>query len=221
MTYPESLVLVLITAAPLAALRRRWWLAAICAAAATLTRPEAVLLALPLAAIAWKQRRSLSTPEGGAALAAVLAPLAGIASYALYLDTTLHDPLAWSSAEYGWGRRFRISGAFHAFARLPATLAHNPWLTRDVLSFFFYLGLLYAAWRLRTPAAWLGAAAAIVILPLFSGSFQSLSRFGLLGLPVFWGLAAVGARPRVDRAVRACSIILLIAGTISIAYAWP
>ena len=63
MTYPESVVLVLMMAAPLAALRRRWWLAAFCAGAAALARPEGLFLFLPLAAIAWRQRQSLSPAQ--------------------------------------------------------------------------------------------------------------------------------------------------------------
>ena len=67
MAYPESVELVLLTAAVLAALRRHWWLAAVCAGAAALARPEGLFLALPLAGIAWAQRRSLSPASRGAA----------------------------------------------------------------------------------------------------------------------------------------------------------
>jgi hypothetical protein len=221
MAYPESVVLVLIVAAPLAALRRRWWLAAFCAAAATLGRPEALFIALPLAGIAWKQQRSLSTAQGGAALTAVLAPFAALASYSFYLDTILDDPLAWSHAQHGWGRQFRITGVPHAFVHLSAALAHDPSLARDVASFFLYLGLLYAAWRVGTPPTWLAAAAIVVILPLFTGTFQSISRFGLLALPLYWGLASMGKNPKVNRALQTTLLLLLAAGTISIAYLFP
>ena len=221
MTYPESVVLVLVAAAPLAALRRRWWLAAICAAAATLARPEGIFIALPLAGIAWKQRRSLTNVQGGAALAAVLAPFAALASFSFYLGTIVHDPLAWSHAQSAWGRQFRISGAVQAFAHLPAALTQNPWLARDLACFFLYLGLLYAASRLGTPITWLAAAAAVVVLPVFTGTFQSLSRFGLLAPPLFWGLASLGKNPTANRALQAGSLLLLIVGTISVAYAFP
>jgi hypothetical protein len=221
MAYPESVVLVFLLAAPLAALRRHWWLAAFCAAAATLARPEGLFLALPLADIAWRQRQSLSPARRGAALAAVLAPLAAIASYSLYLATVLHDPLAWSQAERAWGRQFRISGAYEAFAHLPATVGHDPWLVRDVVVFFGYLALLYAAWRVGTPLAWLVAAAAIVIVPVFTGAFDSIGRFGLLAPPLFWGLAGLTRSARSDRFVRVVSLVLLVLGTASLAYVFP
>ena len=221
MTYPESVVLVFLLAAPLAALRRRWWLATLCAGVAALARPEGLFLALPLAEIGWRQRQSLSSVRLGAALAAVLAPVAAIASYSLYLSTVLHDPLAWSQAERAWGRRFRVGGAYEAFAHLPVTLGHNPWLVRDLVAFLLYLALLYVARRVGTPAAWLVAAAAVVILPIFTGAFDSIARFGLLAPPLFWGLAGLASDEGSVRAVRVVSLILLVFGTASLAYVFP
>jgi hypothetical protein len=221
MSYPESVVLVFLLAAPLAALRGRWWLAAFCAAAAALARPEGLFLALPLADIAWRQRRSLSPSRRGAALAAVLAPVAAIASFSLYLATVLHDPLAWSQAERAWGRQFRLSGAYQAFTRLPATIGHDPWLVRDVILCFLYLALLSAAWRAGTPLAWLVAAVAIVVVPIFTGAFDSIGRFGLLAPPLFWGLAGITRTENSARAVRVVSLVLLVLGTASLAYVFP
>lgn len=221
MSYPESVVLVLMIAAPLAALRRHWWLAVFCAGAAALARPEGLFLALPLADIARRQRADLSPAGRGAALAAVLAPAGAVASYSLYLATFLHDPLAWSQAERAWGRQFRLSGAYEAFAHLPATIGHDAWLVRDVVFFFVYLALLCAAWRVGTPLAWLAAAAAIVVLPIFTGAFDSIGRFGLLAPPVFWGLAGLTKSDGAARAVRVVSLVLLVIGTASLPYVFP
>lgn len=221
MAYPESVVLVLLTAAPLAALRRRWWLATLCAGAAALARPEGLFLLFPLASIAWQQRSSLTPTQRGAALAAVLAPPAALVSYSLYLESVLHDPLAWSQAERAWGRRWRITGISRAFEHLPAVLGQHPWLVRDAISFFGYLGLLYAARRMGTPLAWLVAGAAIVILPVFTGAFDSIGRFGLLAPPLFWGLAGLTKSARSERLVRILSLALLVVGTVSLAYVFP
>lgn len=221
MTYPESVVLVLLTAAPLAALRRHWWLAAFCAGAAALARPEGLFLVFPLADIAWRQRRTLAPVARGAALAAIMAPVAAIASYSLYLATVLHDPLAWNQAERAWGRRFRVSGAYDAFVHLPKTLGHDAWLVRDVVCFFLYLALLYAARRVGTPLAWLAAAAAVVVLPTFTGAFDSIGRFGLLAPPLFWGLAGLTKSAWSERTVRVVSLVLLVLGTASLAYVFP
>lgn len=219
LTYPESLVLALVTAAPLAALRGRWWVAAACAGAATLGRPEALFVALPLAAVAWEQRRSLSPPARGAALAAILAPAAALVSYPLYLGTVLHDPLAWTRAQAAWGRSFRLTGPFWAVVHLPS--ANHGWIARDFVFFLFYLGLLWAAHRIGTPLVWLMAGAAVVVLPVFSGTFESIARFGLLAPPLFWGLASLGDDRRKDGAIRVLSLLLLVGGTLSLRYTFP
>jgi hypothetical protein len=221
MAYPESVVLVLLLAAPLAALRRHWWLAAFCAGMAALGRPEGLFLALPLADIAWRQRQSLSPAGRGAAVAAVMAPVAAIASYSLYLSTVLRDPLAWSQAQRAWGRQFELSGAYEAFVHLPVTIRHDVWLMRDVAFFFLYLLLLYAARRVGTPLAWLVAAAAIVIVPIFTGAFDSIARFGLLAPPLFWGLAGLTRSARSERVVCVVLLVGLVLGTMSLAYVFP
>jgi hypothetical protein len=221
MAYPESVVLVLLLAAPLAALRRHWWLAAVCAGLAALGRPEGLFLALPLADIAWRQRSTLSPSNRGAALAAVLAPAAALASFSAYLSTILHDPLAWSEAERAWGRQFEPTGAYEAFAHLSVTIRHDAWLVRDVVFFFLYLVLLYAARRVGTPLAWLVAATAVVIVPIFTGAFNSIGRFGLLAPPLFWGLAELTKSAQSERAVRAVLLATLVLGTASLAYVFP
>ncbi|HZS31045.1 MAG TPA: hypothetical protein VFA37_07295 [Gaiellaceae bacterium] len=221
MAYPEAFVLVLVAAAPIAALRGRWWLAAICAAAAALARPEGLFVALPLAGIAWQQRERLSPAMRGAAGASLLAGPAALISFPLYLGGVLHDPLAWTRAQAAWGRQFRITGLLAAFAQLPEELGRHPWLVRDVLFFFVYLLLIYAAWRNGTPRTWLLAAAAVVVLPVFTGSFESDARFGLLAPPLFWGLAALTRSTRTERAVSAVLLVLLVAATASLAYVFP
>jgi hypothetical protein len=175
----------------------------------------------PLAEIAWQQRQTLSPARRGAALGAILAPVAAIASYSLYLATVLHDPLAWSQAQRAWGRQFEVSGAYEAFAHLGAMVGHNAWQVRDVVFLFVYLALLYAAWRVRTPISWLAAGAAIVILPVFTGAFDSIGRFGLLAPPLFWGLAGLTKTEHSALAVRLGLLVLLVLGTASLAYVFP
>jgi hypothetical protein len=61
----------------------------------------------------------------------------------------------------------------------------------------------------------------VVVLPTFSGSFNAIARFGLLAPAVFWGLAALGASRRADRAIRCLSVVLLIAATVHLSFVFP
>jgi hypothetical protein len=214
MAYPESVVFAAMTLSVLAAHRDRWRLAAIFAGVAALARPEAVFLALPLLALA-RRRRSAE------AFGAAAAPVAAAAAFPLYLDRVLHDPLAWSRAERAWGRHFSALGFVHAFWHLGGAFSADAWVVRDAAATVLYLVLLAAAARAGAPRAWLAAGLAVVALPLFSGAFTSIGRFGLLAPPVFWGLAWLGRRRRIDLAVRAISLALLAAATVTIPLAFP
>lgn len=221
MAYPESFVLAATTLAVVAAARRHWTLAAGCAAAASLGRPEGLFVAGPLLALAWRQRHELSPVRRGVAFGASLASAAGLAAYPLYLGGVLHDPTAWSRAERAWGRQFTPLGAMRAVEHLGRAFDGNAWVVRDVVATLLYLALLLAAARAGTPRVWLAVGAAIVVLPLFSGSFDSTGRFGLLAPPIFWGLAWVGRRRRMDVAIRATSLLLLVAATVTIPLVFP
>jgi hypothetical protein len=157
----------------------------------------------------------------GVAVGALLAPIAALGSFALYLQLHLRDPLAWTHAERAWGRRFTPLGLVRAVQDVPAAFAGNAWIARDVAFFVVYLALLSLALRRGVPRAWVASAACVVVLPTFSGSFHSDARFGLLAPAVFWGLAAAGERPRIDRVIRWTSAVLLAGGTISLAYVFP
>lgn len=220
MAYPQSVVLAAMTGAALLALRRRWTSAALAAAAGALSRPEALFVAVPLAAIAWFSRRELSATARGAALAAVAAPAVAVLSFPLYLDWLLREPLAWSHAQRAWGRSFDVRGPWQAMEELPSRLGESPGLARDALFFALYLALLGYGTRARLPRAWLAAGTAVVLLPVFSGSFASEGRFGLLAPPVFWALALLVGR-RGFRVAAPVSAALLVAGVATLPYAPP
>ena len=221
MVYPESIVLALIALAALAGIHRRWGVAAACAAAAALARPEGLFVALPLAALAWQQRHVLSARARGLAIGAVLAPLAAIGSFSLYLGTTIGDPMAWSQAQRAWGRHFSPLGFVNAIDGLGGAFAHDAWVVRDVAAVAVYVVLLAAAARAGVTWPWLLSGLAIVLLPLFSGSFDSISRFGLLAPAAFWGLAALGRDPRAHRLILALSMPLLAAAIVTLPLRYP
>jgi hypothetical protein len=208
--YPESLVLALMMGAALAAYRGRWLIAAAALAAATLARPEALFIALPLLPLAWRAR-------SGVALGAILAPLAGLGSFALYLGRTLGDPLAWTHAERAWGRRFEPLGLVRAIENVPREFAGNPGVVRDIVCFALYLVLLGVAYRSGVPRLWVLAGLLVVVLPTFSRSFHSIGRFGLLAPAVAWGAALCVRR----RAVYVISAALMVAGVATLPFFFP
>jgi hypothetical protein len=224
MTYPESIAVAASIAAALTALSGRWGAAAAFAAAAALARPQAVLVALPLAAIAAAQRR-----ERGRAIAAVAAPLAAVAGFWAFLWWNLGDPHAWSQAERAWGRSFHVGAPLDALRqviRAPySTLADPPFvvvlLLRDVAFTAIYAALLAVAARRAVPTTWIVYGALVLAVPLFGGSFTSMARYGLLAFPAFAGLGVIARSGRVDVLLRTTSLVLLALCAISLAYRYP
>jgi hypothetical protein len=84
-----------------------------------------------------------------------------------------------------------------------------------------YLALIAAARRLGISWPWLLASAAVVLVPLASGTFLSDARFGLLALPVYWGAGLLARRRIVRLPVLVLSAGLLVAGTMTIPLANP
>lgn len=218
MAYPESVVLCAVALAAVAALRGRWIAAAILMALGSLARPETLFVSIPLLALALRER---VPRQRGLAFGAVIAPFAAVGSFALYLALTLHDPFAWTHAERAWGRQFTPLGLITAIRELPRAVEGNPWVLRDVAFFLVYLALLWLALRAKAPRTWVAAGAIVAVLPTFSGSFHSIGRFGLLAPAAFWGLGALGASRRTDTVIRAVSALLLVGGTVSLAWVFP
>ncbi|MGB2876225.1 MAG: hypothetical protein WBB76_12225 [Gaiellaceae bacterium] len=221
MAYPQSVALLGIALASLLAARGSFVSAAFVAAAATLGRPEALFVAVPLAAIAVRAWPDLSTTARGRAVAAVAAAPVALLAYPLYLRWALHDAQAWSKAQTAWGRSFGVKGVVHAVHRLPAQFQLNPWIARDVVALLLYGALFFAAARAGVPRAWLASGALVLLVPLMSGSVLSEARFGLLALPLYWGMAVLGTTVARDRAITAGSLALLAAGTLTLPYAFP
>jgi hypothetical protein len=221
MVYPESVVFTSMALAGLAAVRGRWITCAAFASIATLARPQGILIVIPVAAAAWRAWPSLSARARGFAAGAVAAPVGALLSYVVYLGDVLGDPHAWSKAQQAWGRSFRLDGFVGAFGQLPARNGTDHWLLRDALFCLAYVLLLAVAYRAGVPRAWVAAGALMVLLPLETGSFISVARFGLLALAVFWGLGILGRHPAVDWALRIVSVGLLVLLTLTMPLVFP
>jgi hypothetical protein len=221
MVYPEALVLAAMSVAGVLAARGRWSGAAVAAALAALTRPEGLLLVLPLGALAAYAWASADASTRRRALTAVLAAPAALAGVCAYEWRTFGDAFAFSSAQRSWGRAFELGGPLRAVEELVDSVGTpNAWLFRDAAFCAGYVALLVVAARF-VPRAWTAAALLIVVVPLWSGSFTSDARFGLVAPPVYAGLARVGGRRAVDIGWRVCSVALLVVATATILMRWP
>jgi Mannosyltransferase (PIG-V) len=226
MIYPESLVIGCMALAILLAVRGRWLACSFVAAAAALARPEGAMLVLPLAAIAVDRWQTLTPDKRGKAVAAVLAAPAAVLSFLLYLGWAVHDPFAWNEAQQAWGRSFSATGFLLSLRRLVTDLGNNYWGLRDALFCIAFLVFLALAARANIDwpgarRAWIVFGLAIVLLPLASGSIESDARFGLLALPVYWGLAMVARRRWLERGLLVLSAALLVGATATIPLIFP
>jgi hypothetical protein len=221
MVYPESVVFAAMALAGLAALRERWLVCAACGAVAALARPQGALIVIPILAIVRQAWPRLEPRVRGLALGAAAAPVAALLAYPVYLADVLGNPDAWAKAERAWGRSFRLDGFVAAFGQLPARNGTDHWLLRDAIACLVYVLLLAVALRVGIPKGWVLAGALMVLLPLETGSFISVARFGLLALPVFWGAAVLTRRRELDWGLRAVSIVGLATFTITMPLIFP
>jgi len=190
-----------------------WWWAALFGFAAGLTRPLGVLLVLPVAVEGWRHWRSAGRRDRAGAVVAVVAPVAGMATF-----------LSWSAGVYGdflLPLRVQTSAGHHGGLSDPVTTLlhdargalhhhlgtalHVPWVILVVV-------LVVVAWR-RLPASYGAFATAVVVVALSGTNLDSFERYALSAFPlVIVGAMALASR-RVER------VVLSLSGAGMFAYA--
>lgn len=101
--YTESLFLLLVVGALLAARQERWWLAGIVGALAALTRSYGVLLGLPFLVLLFQQYRLEMRRWFPAVLFAAM-PLLGPAIFGWHLNRVQGNWRAWADVQLQWNR---------------------------------------------------------------------------------------------------------------------
>jgi Gpi18-like mannosyltransferase len=191
----EGLFLALSLGATLFALQGRWLGAGVAGGLATATRLAGILL-IPLLLLLPATRRS-------AKFWIALVPC-GLAAFMIHLYRVTGDALAFVHVQARFGRTF----SWRALAAQLGTFA-EPW-NLVALNAAAALLLVVAGAHLLARREWafglytLGSA----LLPLASGSFQSLARYAAVAFPLFLWLAARGRTPLCDRLIFATSTIL-------------
>jgi Gpi18-like mannosyltransferase len=199
----ESLYLLLSAATFLAAARQRWPVAGILGALAAATRVIGICLLPALLVLPLQKRQRLSTQQ----LWLLTIPLSLIAFIA-YLYVHTGDPLAFIHAQMLWGRLTAPRFAM-AFPNSGLTLS-KPWnfvaLNAVAATFMIAAGVWFLVRRQWSYAAYTLLSA---IVPMSSGSMQSMARYALVDFPLFYWLAAIGRTSSRDRAITTAFVILL------------
>jgi hypothetical protein len=214
--YSESVFLLTSVLALSRAYDRRWAQAGIWGALATLTRPNGMLIAVPLAILACRDKPSL---RHVIARAAALAPIPlAFAGFCAYVFVLTGDPFGWMTAQLHWGYSLghppwqqlqRVTAAFIDNG------AYDYFFTSDIAA----VELLQAATALvflaLTPLVFrrLGAAMGTyvltsLLLPLSSNTLEGLGRYASVLFPAFFVIAAMATTAWMHEAIVILSLVL-------------
>lgn len=217
--YTESLFLLAAIGALVAARRGYWELAALCGVAAALTRFMGLIVA-PMLLIEWWAQRGTrpleARPSWLGLLAAAAVPL-GTLAYAVYLERTFGDPLAFVRGAAAWARQPQSplltlaellqtpEGGWWT-AVLAGRIHFDNWLDFGFVLLFLVLGLALLFRRRWSEGVFVTLGTAVA---LSSGLLMSQRRYVWVLFPAFILLAQWGHRPWVDRIITTVSLLLL------------
>jgi hypothetical protein len=214
--YTESLFLLTSVSAVTAAVRSRWGWAGVLGALAALTRPNGVLVAVPLLLLALADRPRL--PElvrRGAAVALVPLGLAGFCAFAWRLSG---DPLGWLHAQARWGYTVGNRPWVELMRLLDGLEQHGVYgyfFSDPLAPYYFVHGVVALAFVALTPAIFtrLGAAlgtyvAVSLYVPLTGNALEGIGRYAATLFPAFMLLGTIRSR-RLHEAILVGSALAL------------
>lgn len=208
----ESLFLLLTAGTFLAAKRNRWFLAAILAALAAATRFSGLLLLPVLWVLQWQADGS---PKPSAkTLTLAIVPL-GLLGFMAYLYSITGNALAFAAIEPAWGRRpqFFLLTLFEYLSQ-PLELSYK-WNFKAFNFVVAMIAFICGAVLLKRKQWALGLfTLACIILPLSSGTLQSIPRYMMVVFPIFLVLGEAGRSILVDKIILAVSLSLLAIMTL-------
>lgn len=176
--YAESLLLLLTLLSIYLARTNKWFLAGLCGLLASLTKPEGVIILIPLIVelfilikIDKKYYKNLAY--------LILIP-AGLLIYMLYLKYNFDDPFLFLKAQQEWGR---FSG--NVFTNLVASFS--------LIKGIFFAGVLLSSYLVfkYVRKSYGIYALSMLLIPLMSGNFISLNRHTSVIFPIFILLAYI------------------------------
>jgi hypothetical protein len=211
--YTEGLFLLAAAAAFFHFERQEWLRAALWGLLIGMVRPNGALLAIPLALLAARTRR-LDAPRRflPAFWLALVAPVAGLLLYGLFVQHLTGRFFAWSDVQVAWGRTYQLTTwvgleltrmTEHGVIEYP----ENAPVT--VLNGLAVVMALLLLWRIGRAAGISYAVFVLVnLLPaLVSGGLMSVGRFTSTLFPLFFALALVLPERQLTGWVVAFSIL--------------
>jgi hypothetical protein len=201
MGYAEAVMLVLVILAFVALRSGRWWLAALAGYLSGLSRPLGVLVAAPALVEAARNWRGASRGELAGRVAAVLAPIAGMATYFAYVGANFGD--------FWLPLRVQQQGNLHGKLADPVTTVANA--GRDILHHHIgtalhvpwlavFIGLLVVS-LLRWPSSYGLFALLVLATAVSSSNLDSIERYAMSAFPLLLAAATITGGIRSERAV--------------------
>jgi hypothetical protein len=191
--YTESLFLLTSMAAVMAAYDKRWWAAGMLGALAALTRPNGVLVAVPLLCLVWMDRadrRHLIRRI----LAVSLVP-GGLGLYCLFLFWLTGNPLAWLDAQRHWLYSLGHAPWEQLLKLVNSLVKYGPYhffFTSRLAPYQFFHGTVALILLAFTPAVFRYAGAPLgmyvlvsLLVPLTGSDLQGIGRYASVLFPVF------------------------------------
>jgi hypothetical protein len=213
--YPAGLFFLLTVLAVNFASTSRWWLAGLCGALAALTRPQGILIAIPLM---WLALRGLDRRRFPARVAAFALVPAAFLGYNLYIASLSGEALAWLKSEASWGYSLGHAPWRQLLALLERLADYGPYdyfFTSRLAPYRLFHGVTALLLVAVTPAVFvrlgapLGAYVLVsVLVPLSGNALEGIGRYGAVLFPVFMVLATVKS-PRFHEAFLIVSSLFL------------
>lgn len=200
----ESLFLLLSLGCFLCAQKGRWWSAGVLGFLGALTRFTGILLFPALLVLALQRKPN---PRFNIAWLGLVP--AGTLVYMSYLNRISGDALGFVHSQSHYGRSFRWFWQPLWDYLANARLISHSW-NFSAFQFAVAMLLLIAGTILCVQRKWPFGIYTLtsVLVPLSSGSLQSMGRYALVAFPMFLWLGAAGRSSVVDRTIIAISITL-------------
>jgi len=210
--YPESLFLFLIVAFFTAAWHKKWFWASLLCGLAGVTRPQGLLLAIPLLWFYMESRQWKIRAIKWDMFFFLLVPLF-VGIHFFYLHSITGDWLAYFHAENSWGR-FSANTNGNLIQQFSAVYKYASRVD-FVIFLVFVAAAVYSLFKL--PSKGFGVASlSLLALPILSGSWASQSRYLLINFPVFIILAWASRK----REVFMLLLVFFIAIQVMYFYGW-